>query len=377
MAIWQFWGEYHVLKPLSLHLFIRTQRGLKGSGMMQFLARNSQLLVAGMLLLILPSVFCLPIPENSSETLQENNSTNLSVVSPRPPVTLGASNEPQLRSQSPTAATTSSSQGSQPNSQPNLQDENSNTDVPSTRSPTSSATNGASNEPQPNSQIVSDDENSSSGLPSIRPPTSTAANGESNDPQPNSQEVPDDENSNTDLPSSRSPTSSATNGASNEQQSNSQEVPDDENSSSGLPTTRSATSSVTDSVPGEPQPSRQTIPDEENSNTNLPTTTSPTPSKTNGSSNEPAPIIVLFQGDGDFVHTLSSFGTNRIDVNQKFLVIEKKTRVRRVEEENRDVDSGRTQRIFNEDRSEEFHLYRDNQQEMLNNDLDFRNVLRL
>ncbi|GIY28536.1 hypothetical protein CDAR_409441 [Caerostris darwini] len=342
MAIWQFWGEYHVLKPLSLHLFIRTQRGLKGSGKMHFLARNSQLLLAGMLLLILPLVFCLPIPENSGETLQENNSTNLPLIFPTPSVTQGASNGPQVRSQSSTPATTSSSQGSQPNSQTNLQDENSNTDVPSTRSPTPSATNGASNDPQPNSQIVPDDENSSSGLPSTRSPTSSATNGASNDPQPNSQEVPDDENNSSSLPSTRSPTSSATNGASNEQQSNSQEVPDDENSS-----------------------------------INLPTTTSPTPPKTNGSSNEPAPIIVLFQGDGDFVHTLSSFGTNRIDVNQKFLVIEKKTRVRRVEEENRDADSGRTQRIFNEDRSEEFHLYRDNQQEMLNNDLDFRNVLRL
>ncbi|CAL1287176.1 unnamed protein product [Larinioides sclopetarius] len=97
--------------------------------------------------------------------------------------------------------------------------------------------------------------------------------------------------------------------------------------------------------------------------------------------NEPSrnswPVIMIMEDNSALVNTKSKSGLRRMDSSNNWMVINKRTRTRKVEEERHDFDFGKKRRVINEDKNVELRIYRDDFHTVIRNGIDLTNMFRL
>ncbi|KAF8773137.1 hypothetical protein HNY73_015821 [Argiope bruennichi] len=87
------------------------------------------------------------------------------------------------------------------------------------------------------------------------------------------------------------------------------------------------------------------------------------------------PVIMIVEDHSSLINAKSESDSRRVDSSNKWLVINKRTSIRKVEEDTHDF--GKNRKVLNEDKTEELRVYRDNFHTVVKNEIDLTNILRL
>ncbi|GBN09877.1 hypothetical protein AVEN_31846-1 [Araneus ventricosus] len=103
--------------------------------------------------------------------------------------------------------------------------------------------------------------------------------------------------------------------------------------------------------------------------------TNDTEPPSNGADTNSWPVIMIVEDNSALVNVKSEFDSRRVDSSNNWLVINKRTSIRKVEEDTRDF--GKNRKVLSEDKNEELRIYRDNFHTVIRNGIDITNMLRL
>ncbi|XP_055950312.1 uncharacterized protein LOC129984450 isoform X2 [Argiope bruennichi] len=87
------------------------------------------------------------------------------------------------------------------------------------------------------------------------------------------------------------------------------------------------------------------------------------------------PVIMIVEDHSSLINAKSESDSRRVDSSNKWLVINKRTSIRKVEEDAHEF--GKNRKVLNEDKTEELRVYRDNFHTVVKNGIDLTNILRL